>query len=158
MRLGGSRARPERTDQTRALPPARAAALNVPMDQCAHPRARAPWQAEQMARNAAPSRAARPPRLEHGGAVQRRSVQSRPPTAQHQQAGGCGGCGEGRHDARAPSTRRLRTPSGDDARRCAACLCVAVASKEMAVAGGRDGERMHYGERMGHGERWSRWS
>ena len=127
----GSRARPERTAQTRVLPPARAAALHVPMDQCAHPRARAPWQAEQMLRDAARSRAARPPRLAHGGAVQRRSVvQSRPPTAR--------------------SVRRSRTPSGDDARRCAACLCVAagrraagvaVAGKEMAVVDGGGCER-----------------
>ena len=140
----GSRARPERTAQTRVLPPARAAALHVPMDQCAHPRARAPWQAEQMLRDAARSRAARPPRLAHGGAVQRRSVvQSRPPTAQRP------------NGRRGPARERApyggsRTPSGDDARRCAACLCVAagrraagvaVAGKEMAVVDGGGCER-----------------
>ena len=60
-----SRARPVRTAQARALPPARTAAIPVPMDQCALTPARTPWQDEQLARDAAPSRAARPPRLAH---------------------------------------------------------------------------------------------
>ena len=58
--------------------------------------------------------------------------------------------GAARPGTRAPSVRRLRTPSGDDARRCVACLCVAagrratgvaVASEEMAVVDGGGCER-----------------
>ena len=53
-----SRARPVRTAQALALLPARTDAIQVPMDQCAHSPALAPWQDEQLARDAAPSRAA----------------------------------------------------------------------------------------------------
>eukprot|EP00964_Phaeocystis_antarctica_P134996 scaffold99336_cov28-Phaeocystis_antarctica.AAC.2 len=79
------------------------------MDQCADSPTLAPWQDTQLTRGAAPSRAARPPRLAHGGAVQRRPEQT-----------GCPQRNELRRAARAgtraTSGQRSRTPSGDDRR------------------------------------------
>jgi len=70
---------------------------------------------KQMARGAAPSRAARPPRLAHGGAVQRRPEQTVCPQRNGLRQAATG---EGRHEG---DLRRSRTPSGD-ARRGAAGL------------------------------------
>eukprot|EP00964_Phaeocystis_antarctica_P019154 scaffold10566_cov26-Phaeocystis_antarctica.AAC.1 len=78
------------------------------MDQCADSPTLAPWQDGQMARGAAPSRAARPPRRAHGGAVQRRPEQRR---SAHRACNGLRRAA--RAGTRVTSGQRSRTPSGD---------------------------------------------
>ena len=130
-RARGSRTRPVITAQALALPPARTAAIQGPMDQCAHSPALASWQDKQMAarRRAFPSRSTAAAGAWWGGAAA--AGADGLPTAQRAEAGG-----DRRGPARGRPPEVKNTERRRSARRCRSFCAQLLTAAVVAVASG----------------------